>query len=50
MNKMFRLEQEGEHIHQLLNTLQRVFKSIVSKSDRYFHRLEDYENKIYCTK
>ena len=50
MNKMFRLEQEGEHIHQLLNTLERVFKPIVSKPLRYFHIMEAYENKVYCTK
>ena len=47
MNKMFRLEQEEEHIHQLLNTLERVFKPL---SVNHFHMLEAYENKVYCTK
>ena len=34
VNTMFRLEQEGEHIHQVLNQLERVYKSI-SKSKHY---------------
>ena len=32
--------------HQLLNTLERVFKPIVSKSHRYFHMLEAYMYSI----
>ena len=50
VNTMFRLEQEGEHIHQVLNSLERVYKPIAHKPLRYFHMIEAYENKIYCTK
>ena len=50
VNKMMRLEQEGEHIHQVMNTLERVYKPIANKPLRYFHMLEAFENKIYCTK
>ena len=28
MNAMFRLEQEGEHAHQILNSLETRFKSV----------------------
>ena len=34
VNTMFRLEQEGEHIHQVLNQLERVYKSIVIKANQ----------------
>ena len=50
VNTMFRLEQEGEHIHQVLNQLERTYKSIVSKPKRYYHMIENFENKLYCTK
>ena len=50
VNTIFGLEQEGEHIHQILNSLERVYKPIASKPMRYFSMLQAYENKIYCTK
>ena len=50
VNTIIRLEQEGEHIHQVLNSLERVYKPIAYKPLRYFHMNEAYENKIYCTK
>ena len=50
VNTMVRLDQEGEHLHQVFNTLERVYKAIASKPLRYFHMLEAYENKLYCTK
>ena len=50
VNTMFRLEQEGEHIHQVLNQLERTYKSIASKPKRYYHMIENFENKLYSTK
>ena len=50
VNTMFRLEQEGEQIHQVLNSLERVYKPVANKPLRYFHMIEAYENKIYCAK
>ena len=35
---------------QVLNSLERVYKPIAYKPLRYFHMIEAYENKIYCTK
>ena len=40
VNTMFRLEQEGKHLHQVFNTLERVYKAIASKPLRYFHMLQ----------
>ena len=50
LNTMFRLEQEGEHIHKILNSLERVYKPVANKPLCYFHMIAAYENKIYCTK
>ena len=50
VNTMFRLEQEGEHIHQILNSLEKVYKPIAYKPLRYFHMIEAYKNKIFCIK
>ncbi len=30
------LEQEGEHLHQVLNSLETRFKSVYNKQERYF--------------
>ena len=48
MNAMFRLEQEGEHAHQILNSLETRFKSVFNKSERYFLILKEFENKHYA--
>ena len=50
MHKIFKLEQEGEHLHQLLNALETRYKSVYNKSERYFLMLKEYENKMYVTK
>ena len=50
MNKILRLEQEGEHLHQMFNALERTLKPLVRKQERYFAMLKAYENKVYCTK
>ena len=50
MNAMFRLEQEGEHAHQILNSLETRFKSVFNKSERYFLILKEFENKHYAKK
>ena len=50
MHKILKLEQEGEHLHQLLNALETRYKSVYNKSERYFLMLKEYENKMYVTK
>ena len=50
INLILRLEQEGEHLHQLFNTKERSLKSVYNKQYRYFYMLQEYENKVYCTK
>ena len=50
INKVLRLEQEGEHLHQLLNAIEKSYKSVHNKAERYWLMLETYENKLYCTK
>ena len=44
------MEQEGEHAHQILNSLETRFKSVFNKSERYFLILKEFENKHYATK
>ena len=50
LNKILRLEQEGEHIHALMNRSENKFKSTKDKSERYWQMLQDYENKLYTSK
>ena len=51
MNTLLRFEQEGEHLHQLLNSSERAaYNSVFNKPYRYWLMLETYENKLYCTK
>ena len=47
MNTVLRLEQEGEHLHQVLNSLETRFKSVYNKQERYFLILKELENKHY---
>ena len=47
VNKMLRLEQEGEHLHSLMNRAKTKYKSTKNKSDRYWQMLQDHENKLY---
>ena len=47
VNKILRLEQEGEHLHAILNSLETKFKNIFNKEERYYVMLKKYENKIY---
>ena len=49
-NRMMRLEQEGEHLHKELNSLERSQKQTLNKAKRYFDILKEYENKLYATK
>ena len=48
MNTVLRLEQEGEHLHQILNSLETRFKSVYNKAERYFLILKELENKHYA--
>ena len=47
INKILRLEQEGEHIHAVINRLERNLTMTTNKSTRYWQVLREYENKIY---
>ena len=47
---LFPSEQEGEHLHQIFNSIERSYKSVRNKEERYWLMLENYENKLYCTK
>ena len=37
-----------EHIHQILNNLEKTLKNIKNKEDLYWVMLKKYENKLYC--
>ena len=50
MNVILKLEQEGEHLHQIMNSLENRYKAVYNKAERYFLMLEEYENKLYSTK
>ena len=50
MNKILRLEQEGERLHAVLNGLESSLRNIQKKEQRYFIMLKRYENKLYATK
>ena len=39
-----------KNLHQLFNTKERSLKSVYNKQYRYFYMLQEYENKVYCTK
>ena len=47
INKILRLEQEGESIHAKMNRLETKFNMILNKSKRYWLMLKEYENKLY---
>ena len=48
MNQMFKLEQQGEATHNILNREERSLKNMYNKEDRYFKMIQNTENKIYC--
>ena len=45
INKILRLEQEGEHA--VINRIERNLTMTLNKSTRYWQVLRDYENKLY---
>ena len=47
IKQILRLEQEGEHIHAVINRLERNLTMTLNKSTRYWQVLREYENKIY---
>ena len=47
---MLRLEQEGEHLHHLMNTLETKYKSVKDRATRFWYMLQEYENKEGCEK
>ena len=44
-NEMLRIEQEGEHLHQVFNTLERKYKNVALRERRFWYMLQEYENK-----
>ena len=48
-NKILRVEQEGEHLHQLFNSLENKYKSVSGREERFWFILTEYENKLYIT-
>ena len=47
INKILCLEQEEEHIHAVINRLERNLTMALNKSTCYWQILREYENKIY---
>ena len=49
INKIHRLKQdeEGEHLHAVINRIERNLTMTLNKSTRYWQVLRDYENKLY---
>ena len=47
LNKILRLEQEGERLHAIMNRSETKFKGTKRKYEKYWQMLEDHENKIY---
>ena len=47
MNKILRLEQEGEHIHQVMNVKERRKKMILKRHERFWKILVDREDSVY---
>ena len=47
INKILNLEQEGEHLHAVINRIERNLTMTLNKSTRYWQVLRDYENKLY---
>ena len=43
-NLMLRLEEEGEHIHQVFNSLEKRFKNIKNRARRFWCMFKEYEN------
>ena len=50
MNKILRLEQEGERLHSEYNNIENSYKSIYNRATRFWLMIENYENKLYATK
>ena len=48
LNKILRLEQEGERQHAEMNTLEEKYKQTMQKGVRYWQMLCDKENKLYA--
>ena len=43
-NLMLRLEEEGEHLHQVFNSLEKRYKNIKNRARRFWCMLKEYEN------
>ena len=50
MNKILRLEQAGEKLHQEYNTIENSYKCIYNRGTRFWLMIENYENKLYATR
>ena len=43
-NLMLKVEEEGEHLHQVFNSLEKRFKNIKNRARRFWYMLKEYEN------
>ena len=48
INKILRLEQEGERQHAEMNNFEDKYKQTMQKGVRYWQMLCDKENKLYA--
>ena len=46
LNKVLRLEQEGERLHQIMNTLEKNYKSILNRARRFWFMIQEFEQKL----
>ena len=46
VHKFLTLEQEGERLHKQLDYMERMYKSVQDKAERYFLMKKEHENKL----
>ena len=48
---MLALEQGGESLHQIMNSLERKYENVakkVKRSERFWNMFREYENRLGC--
>ena len=45
---MLALEQGGESLHQIMNSLERKYANVAKRSERFWKMLREYENRLGC--
>ena len=48
MYKMLKIEQQGEKLHMELNEIEKKFKNIRNKSEKYYLMLRELESRYYA--